>query len=74
VDFLAIGIDTLSPLGFGYSRDDTEVSFLPSYKDLGIFVEWPFKQLDVSGIGKLIELAGTAARKTKPGIPIGFDC
>jgi pyruvate,orthophosphate dikinase len=72
VDFLAIGADQLSQLTFAFSRDDAEASFIAAYRELGVFVDSPFKRLDIPGVGKLIEIAVADARAVNPDIRIGL--
>ena len=45
---------------FGFSRDDAG-KFLPAYYDKKIYEEDPFKTLDQTGVGKLIEMAARSA-------------
>ena len=69
-EFFSFGTNDLTQMTFGFSRDDAG-KFLPSYYDKKIYEEDPFKTLDQKGVGKLIEMAATLGRKTRPNIHLG---
>jgi pyruvate,orthophosphate dikinase len=56
-DFFSFGTNDLTQTTLGFSRDDAENSFMKKYTDEGILVSNPFETLDISGVGKLINLA-----------------
>lgn len=56
-DFFSFGTNDLTQTTLGFSRDDAENAFMGKYTDEGILVSNPFETLDVSGVGKLINLA-----------------
>jgi pyruvate,orthophosphate dikinase len=70
-DFFSFGTNDLTQMGWGFSRDDVESAFFSRYLALGIFEVSPFESLDVTGIGRLIELAVAEGRKARPGLSIG---
>jgi pyruvate, orthophosphate dikinase len=71
-EFFSFGTNDLTQTTFGFSRDDVEGKFLPRYLERGLLKVNPFESIDVSGVGRLVEIAvaeGRAARKTlKVGI------
>ena len=69
-DFFSFGTNDLTQMTFGFSRDDAS-KFLSYYYDSKIFEFEPFRQLDINGVGKLIEVACVSGRKTNPGIKLG---
>ncbi|MDJ0839455.1 MAG: pyruvate, phosphate dikinase [Acidobacteriota bacterium] len=69
-DFFSFGTNDLTQCGMGISRDDSG-GFLPQYIDEKIIETDPFKSLDQDGIGKLVRLACSDGRATKPDIKLG---
>lgn len=69
-DFFSFGTNDLTQMTFGFSRDDAS-KFLNCYYDRKIFESDPFKQLDIDGVGKLIETACVLGRDTNPKIKLG---
>jgi pyruvate,orthophosphate dikinase len=69
-EFFSFGTNDLTQMTFGFSRDDAG-KFLPSYYDTKILEEDPFKTLDQSGVGKLVENAVKLGRLTRPELHIG---
>ena len=70
-DFFSFGTNDLTQMAFGYSRDDTG-AFLPYYIEKGILDEDPFRVLDRSGVGELVELGTERGRRTKSDLPVGI--
>ena len=56
---------------FGFSRDDA-AKFLGAYYENKIYEFDPFAKLDQVGVGRLIEMAVTLGRKTRPDIKLGI--
>ncbi|MBT4125041.1 MAG: pyruvate, phosphate dikinase [Chloroflexi bacterium] len=56
-DFFSFGTNDLTQTTLGFSRDDAENAFMGKYTEEGILVSNPFETLDVSGVGKLINMA-----------------
>ena len=50
---------------FGFSRDDAS-SFLNDYYQKGILKFDPFKTIDKEGVGRLIEVSITLAKRANP--------
>ena len=69
-DFFSFGTNDLTQMTFGFSRDDAG-KFLESYYDKKIYEFDPFQRLDQIGVGRLVEMAATLGRKTKPGLKLG---
>jgi pyruvate,orthophosphate dikinase len=70
-EFFSFGTNDLTQMTYGFSRDDA-VKFLPSYYEKKIFERDPFQRLDQSGVGKLIKMAVTLGRQTRPDIKLGI--
>ena len=69
--FFSFGTNDLTQTTLGLSRDDAG-RFLPNYVDRGIFPDDPFQTLDTTGVGKLIRMAVTDGRATRPGLKTGI--
>ena len=69
-EFFSFGTNDLTQMTFGFSRDDAG-KFLPSYYENKIYEEDPFKTLDQTGVGKLIEMAAKLGRSTRPDLHLG---
>ncbi len=70
-DFFSFGTNDLTQMTLGFSRDDAG-KFLPIYKEKEIYERDPFQTLDQTGVGALIEIAVTKARKQKQHLKIGI--
>ncbi len=70
-EFLSFGTNDLTQTTFAMSRDDAESGFLMRYLSEGILPANPFATLDEAGVGKLMRMAVTEARKTRPAIETG---
>ena len=70
-EFFSFGTNDLTQLTFGFSRDDAG-KFLPEYYDAKIYENDPFSRLDQKGVGKLIDMAVTLGRQTRPDIKLGI--
>jgi pyruvate,orthophosphate dikinase len=71
-EFFSFGTNDLTQATFSFSREDAENKFLPAYTQGHILQHNPFEVLDVSGVGRLMELAVAGGRKTRPGMKIGI--
>ena len=71
-EFISFGTNDLTQMTFGMSRDDAEAGFLIDYLSMGILERNPFATIDQSGVGRLMEIAATDARKTRPDIEVGI--
>ncbi|MEM0138931.1 MAG: pyruvate, phosphate dikinase [Thermoplasmatales archaeon] len=71
-EFFSFGTNDLTQLTYGFSRDDSEATFLPNYIQLGIMKRDPFETVDQKGVGELMSVCIERARKTRPDIEIGI--
>ncbi len=70
-EFFSFGTNDLTQTTWGFSRDDVEAAFFAAYLDKGVFMVSPFESLDVDGVGRLIDIAVTEGRKTRPDLKLG---
>ena len=70
-EFFCFGTNDLTQMTFGFSRDDAG-KFLNAYYDAKIFENDPFAKLDQVGVGRLMEMAVTLGKKTRPDIHCGI--
>ena len=70
-DFFSFGTNDLTQMGYGFSRDDVEVSFFSRYLELGVFGVSPFESIDEAGIGRLVTISVEEGRAARPGLKIG---
>jgi pyruvate,orthophosphate dikinase len=70
-EFFSFGTNDLTQMTFGFSRDDAG-KFLDDYYSKKIFESDPFARLDQVGVGKLVKMAVTDGRATRPHIKLGI--
>ncbi|QKW48622.1 pyruvate, phosphate dikinase [Streptomyces buecherae] len=70
-DFFSLGTNDLTQTTWGFSRDDVEAAFFSTYLDKGVFQVSPFETIDRDGVGRLVRIAVTEGRRTRPGLQIG---
>ncbi len=70
--FFSFGTNDLTQTTLGYSRDDSEGKFLPFYLQQKILKANPFAELDVEGVGQLVETAIERGRQARPDLKIGI--
>ena len=70
-DFFSFGTNDLTQMTFGFSRDDA-AKFLGAYYDNKIYESDPFQHLDTNGVGRLVQMAATLGRKTRPDLELGI--
>ena len=70
-EFFCFGTNDLTQMTYGFSRDDAG-KFLNAYYDAKIFENDPFAKLDRTGVGKLMEMAITLGKKTRPDMHVGI--
>lgn len=70
--FFSFGTNDLTQTTLGYSRDDSEGKFLPFYLQQKILKANPFAEIDVEGVGRLVEIAIEKGRKARSDLKIGI--
>ncbi|MEF9866089.1 MAG: pyruvate, phosphate dikinase, partial [Oscillospiraceae bacterium] len=70
-EFFSFGTNDLTQMTFGFSRDDA-AKFLQFYYESRVYESDPFAHLDQNGVGKLVEMATTLGRKTRPNLHVGI--
>lgn len=70
-EFFSFGTNDLTQMTYGFSRDDA-ASFIEDYYEKGILKKDPFKTIDKDGVGKLILVAKTLSKQTRPDIELGI--
>ena len=71
-EFFSFGTNDLTQTTFGYSRDDAERTFIVRYLEQKILPRNPFETIDEKGVGRLMAIAVTEGRKTRPKMEIGI--
>ncbi|MEW6388244.1 MAG: pyruvate, phosphate dikinase [Thermodesulfobacteriota bacterium] len=71
-EFFSFGTNDLTQGTFSFSREDAENKFLPIYNTEGILRHNPFEILDELGVGRLMQIAVTEGRQTRPDLKIGI--
>jgi pyruvate, orthophosphate dikinase len=70
--FFSFGTNDLTQTTYGISRDDAEAGFLLAYINQGILPDNPFATLDRDGVGELMRIAVSKARRLHPDIECGI--
>jgi pyruvate,orthophosphate dikinase len=70
-EFFSFGTNDLTQMTFGFSRDDVS-TFMGDYLGNKILDGDPFKTLDTKAVGKLVEMAVTSGRSTRPNLKCGI--
>ncbi|TME55099.1 MAG: pyruvate, phosphate dikinase, partial [Chloroflexi bacterium] len=71
-EFFSFGTNDLTQMTFGYSRDDAERHFIVRYLEHKILPRNPFETIDESGVGRLMAIAVSEGRKTRPKLEVGI--
>ena len=66
-DFFSFGTNDLTQTALGFSRDDVESKFVPTYIERKIIDSSPFETIDEPGVGWLVRLAAWVGREAHPG-------
>jgi pyruvate,orthophosphate dikinase len=69
--FFSFGTNDLTQTTWGLSRDDAG-RFLPQYLEQGVVTADPFQELDIPGVGKLIQMGCELGRKTRADLKLGI--
>jgi pyruvate,orthophosphate dikinase len=70
--FFSFGTNDLTQTTFGFSRDDAEGKFLPTYLAQKVLPENPFIELDREGVGRLIRIAVEDGRMSRGNLKVGI--
>lgn len=70
-EFFSFGTNDLTQMTWGFSRDDVEAEFFPTYLEDRIFPASPFETIDVEGVGSLMRTAVGLGRGARPDIHLG---
>ena len=71
-DFFSFGTNDLTQTALGFSRDDVESKFIPTYIERKILDRSPFETIDAPGVGWLVRLAAWVGREEHPGLKLGI--
>ena len=71
-DFFSFGTNDLTQTALGFSRDDAESKFMPTYIESKILDRSPFETIDSPGVGWLVRLAAWVGREEHPGLKLGI--
>jgi pyruvate, orthophosphate dikinase len=71
-DFFSFGTNDLTQTALGFSRDDVESKFVPTYLRRKIIDRSPFETIDGPGVGWLVRLAAWVGREAHPGLKLGI--
>jgi pyruvate, orthophosphate dikinase len=71
-DFFSFGTNDLTQTAIGFSRDDVESKFMPTYIDRNILDRSPFETIDRPGVGWLVRLGAWVGREAHPGLKLGI--
>jgi pyruvate,orthophosphate dikinase len=70
-EFFSFGTNDLTQMTWGFSRDDVEAAFFPTYLEHRIFPTSPFESIDVEGVGSLMRTAVRLGRGARPDLHLG---
>jgi pyruvate,orthophosphate dikinase len=71
-DFFSFGTNDLTQTALGFSRDDVESKFIPTYIEDKIIDRSPFETIDAPGVGWLVRLAAWVGREARPDLKLGI--
>jgi pyruvate,orthophosphate dikinase len=71
-DFFSFGTNDLTQTALGFSRDDVESKFVPTYLERKIIDRSPFETIDKPGVGWLVRLAAWVGRESRPDLKLGI--
>jgi pyruvate,orthophosphate dikinase len=71
-DFFSFGTNDLTQTAIGFSRDDAESKFMPTYIERKIVDRSPFETIDAPGVGWLVRLASWVGREERPELKLGI--
>jgi pyruvate, orthophosphate dikinase len=71
-DFFSCGTNDLTQTALGFSRDEVESKFVPTYLERKIVDRSPFETIDAPGVGWLVRLAAWVGREEHPDLKLGI--
>ncbi|AYY14051.1 pyruvate, phosphate dikinase [Actinobacteria bacterium YIM 96077] len=71
-EFFSFGTNDLTQTTWGFSRDDVEATFFPTYLESGVFGVSPFESIDTEGVGRLVSIAAWEGKETRPDLKVGI--
>jgi pyruvate,orthophosphate dikinase len=71
-DFFSFGTNDLTQTALGFSRDDVESKFVPTYLERKIIDRSPFETIDKPGVGWLVRLGAWVGREAKAELKLGI--
>jgi len=71
-DFFSFGTNDLTQTALGFSRDDVEATFVPTYIDRKVIDRNPFETIDEPAVGRLVCLAAEDGRHAHPNLKLGI--
>jgi pyruvate,orthophosphate dikinase len=71
-DFFSFGTNDLAQSALGFSRDDVEATFVPTYIDRKVIDRNPFETIDEPAVGRLVRLAAEDGRHAHPNLKLGI--
>ena len=70
-EFFSFGTNDLTQTALGFSRDDVESKFVPTYIERRIIDRSPFETIDQPGVGWLVRLAAWVGREARHDLKLG---
>ncbi|HEY3729417.1 MAG TPA: pyruvate, phosphate dikinase [Solirubrobacteraceae bacterium] len=71
-DFFSFGTNDLTQTALGFSRDDVESKFVPTYLERKIIDRSPFETIDKPGVGWLVRLGAWVGREANSKLKLGI--
>ncbi len=71
-EFFSFGTNDLTQGTFSFSREDVEGKFLPEYMEKELLERSPFQSIDVTGLGRLMNIGISNGRGVRPNMEIGI--
>jgi pyruvate, orthophosphate dikinase len=71
-EFFSFGTNDLTQMTFGFSRDDIEGRFMPTYLEEHLLPCNPFETIDFEGVGDLMKTAVRLGRERRSDLKLGI--
>jgi len=71
-EFFSFGTNDLTQMTFGFSRDDIEGRFMPTYLEEHLLPFNPFETIDFEGVGDLMKTAVRLGRERRGDLKLGI--